>query len=119
MYNGLKAEHGPNFTAVTADVSVHKGSGRIDSLAPSIAFYAQSGERTSEVDVRRTLAGDLYLALTQADSTTRLINLTVHVKPLINWIWIGSILMVLGALLAIVAGVGQGRNTLQTQAVEE
>ena len=65
------------------------------------------------------MAGDLYLALTQVDSTTRLINLTIYIKPLINWIWIGNIVMVLGALLAIVAVVGQKRNAPQTEAIEE
>lgn len=118
-YNDLKAEHGSNFTAVTADVSVYKGSRRIDSLKPSVAHYGQSGKRTIEVDIRRTLAGDLYLALTQVDSKTRLINLTVYIKPLINWIWIGNIVMVLGALLAIGSAVGRRRNVQQVETVEE
>jgi cytochrome c-type biogenesis protein CcmF len=119
VYNDLKAERGPNFTAMTADVSVYKGSRQIDSLAPSVAFYERPDKRTSEVDIRRTLAGDLYLALTQVDSTTRLINLTAHIKPLINWIWIGNIVMVVGALLAIGAVVGQKRNAPQTEGFEE
>ena len=42
------------------------------------------------MDIRRTLAGDLYLALTEVDSASKLINLTIFIKPLINWIWIGS-----------------------------
>jgi cytochrome c-type biogenesis protein CcmF len=119
VYNDIKAEHGPNFTAVAADVSVYKGTTQIDSLAPSVAFYAQSNKRTSEVDIRRTLVEDLYVALTQVDSTTRLVNLTAYIKPLINWIWIGNIMMVLGAVLAIVAVVGQKRSAPQTEASEE
>ncbi len=119
VYDDLKAAHGPNFTAVTANVSVYKGGKRIDVLSPSVAFYGQSGKRTSEVDIRRTLAGDLYLALTQVDSTTRSINLTVFIKPLINWIWIGNVLMVLGAVLAIAAAVGQKRAAPQMEAAEE
>ncbi|GEM_PF-502744 len=102
-YDDLKADHGPNFTAITAAVSVYKGAERIDLLSPSVAFYAQSGKRTSEVDVRRTLAGDLYLALTEVDNASKLINLTVYIKPLINWIWIGNILMVVGTGLVIAA----------------
>ena len=79
-----------------ANVSVYRGQTRIAQLAPAVAFYGQSDKRTSEVDIRRTLAGDLYLALTEADSGSKLINLTIYIKPLINWIWIGSGLMVLG-----------------------
>ncbi len=118
-YNGLNADHGPNFTAVTADVSVFKGSERVDGLSPSLAFYTQSGKRTSEVDIRRTLAGDLYLALTEVDSATKLINLTVYVKPLINWIWIGNILMVVGATLVIAPVLGRRRGAPQGDTIEE
>jgi cytochrome c-type biogenesis protein CcmF len=118
-YNDLTANHGANFTAVTAEVSVRKGQTQVDTLAPSIAFYAQSGKRTSEVDIRRTLLGDLYLALTEVDSATKLINLTVFIKPLINWIWIGNVLLVLGTALVLAAGFGRARSTPQGGTVEE
>jgi cytochrome c-type biogenesis protein CcmF len=109
-YNDLTAHHGPNFTAVAADVSVRKGPKLLGRLSPSVAFYAQSGKRTSEVDIRRSLAQDLYVALTEADSGSKLINVTVFIKPLINWIWIGAVLMVLGTALVLAAGLGRQRN---------
>jgi cytochrome c-type biogenesis protein CcmF len=117
-YNDLKANHGPNFTAVTADMSVYQGQKRLGELAPSVAFYGQSGQRTSEVDVRRTLAGDLYLALTEVDSSTRLINLTIFIKPLINWIWIGNVLMVLGATLVLATVLGRRRRAPQENTID-
>jgi cytochrome c-type biogenesis protein CcmF len=108
-YNDLNASHGPNFTAVAADVSVRKGQKSLGKLSPSIAFYGQSNKRTSKVDIRRTLAGDLYLALTEADSASKRINLTIFIKPLINWIWIGTVLMVLGTAIVLAAGLGRRR----------
>jgi cytochrome c-type biogenesis protein CcmF len=102
-FKDLEADHGANFTAVTANVAVAKGDKHVDDLSPSVAFYARSGKRTSEVDVRRTLAGDLYLAVTEVDTATNLINLTVYIKPLINWIWIGCVLLVVGGALVLVA----------------
>jgi cytochrome c-type biogenesis protein CcmF len=119
VYDDLDANHGPNFTAVRADVSIYAGQKQIGRLAPSIAFYGQSGKRTSEVDIRRTLAADLYLALTEADSATKLINLTVFIKPLINWIWIGNGFMVLGAALVLAAALGRDRNAQQEDMVEQ
>ena len=102
-FDGLKADHGPNFTAVTADISVHKNQELIDKLNPSRAFYHRSEKRTSEVDIRRTLAYDLYVALAEVDSRSELINLKVLIKPLINWIWIGSIVSVLGVILVLIS----------------
>ncbi len=102
VFKDLNAEHGPNFTAVTAEMEVYEADKQITTLYPSRAVYPASGQNTSEVDVRRTLAGDLYLALTYVDPRTEQIKLTAMVKPLINWIWIGSIISVLGTALVIV-----------------
>ncbi|RPJ22974.1 MAG: hypothetical protein EHM35_17740, partial [Planctomycetaceae bacterium] len=117
-YDDLDASHGPNFTAVTAAVSVYRGGKRIGELSPAVAFYGQSDKRTSEVDIRRTLASDLYVALTEVDNATKLINLTIFIKPLINWIWIGSGLMVAGAVLVFAAAVGRGRGNSQEDMVD-
>ncbi len=108
-FEDLSANHGPNFTAVTARIAVDRNEKPLDTLSPSLAFYNQSGKRTSEVDIRRTLARDLYLALTEVDRAKELINLTVLIKPLINWIWIGSTLLVLGAGL-VLAGLLANRH---------
>ncbi|MHC4475453.1 MAG: heme lyase CcmF/NrfE family subunit [Planctomycetota bacterium] len=123
-FDNLGAEHGANFVAVTADVSVYRmpshndpnepGTSANDQqsdpqgvlvarLRPSQAHYLNSDQTTSEVDVRRTLGGDLYVALTAVDSAKELINLRVLVKPLINWIWIGSTALVVGALLVLIS----------------
>ena len=113
-FEGLKADHGPNFTAVTANLSVHRDQKLITKLSPSVAFYSRSDKRTSEVDISRTLGSDLYVALTEVDSSSELINLKILIKPLINWIWIGCIVSVLGAVLVVIAcyrqkGVCQAR----------
>ena len=101
MYDVLKADHGPNFTAATANMSVYKASELIANLKPARAVYTASGKAVSEVDIHRTLAGDLYLALTDLDSSSKLINLRILIKPLINWIWIGSTVMIVGAVLVL------------------
>jgi len=121
VYEDLKADHGPNFTAATAsilvyktqdsddtkaaaaDTSVTKDGKLIAELKPSKAVYTASGKAVSEVDIRRTLAGDLYLALTDLDSSSKLINLRILIKPLINWIWIGSIVMILGTVFVLIS----------------
>jgi cytochrome c-type biogenesis protein CcmF len=118
-YDDLKTNRGPNFTAAEAEVSVYQGEKRLTQLTPALAFYGASGKRTSEVDIRRTLAGDLYLALTEADGATKLINLTIFTKPLINWIWIGNMLMVVGTLLVLAAAVARRRGIQPGDTTEE
>jgi cytochrome c-type biogenesis protein CcmF len=117
VYEGLDTEHGPNFTAVTANISVYEsvdpntlntmsgtqGRKLLARLVPAKAVYSASGKAVSEVDIRRTLREDLYLALTEVDAGSKLINLRVMVKPLINWIWIGSIVMLLGTVVVLIS----------------
>ena len=106
-FNDLKIEHGRNFTAIAADISVRKSDELIAELKPAKAFYSASRKNVSEIDIRRTLAGDLYLALTEVDNSQELINLHIMLKPLINWIWIGSFVMVLGTLAVLFSSFKQ------------
>ena len=99
-YDGLSADHRRNFTAVTAEVTVSRDDEVIARLKPARAYY-RGDRQTSEVDIRRTLAGDFYVAVTGVDTTTGLINLMVLIKPLVNWIWIGSATAVFGAALVL------------------
>jgi len=99
-YEGISANHLSAFTAVTADVTVSRKQQVVAKLKPSRAYY-RGDQQTSEVDIRRTLGGDFYVAVTAVDTSTGLINLRVLIKPLINWIWIGSGGLVLGALLVL------------------
>jgi cytochrome c-type biogenesis protein CcmF len=110
-YEDLNVEHGRNFTAVAAKISVHKGQELIAQLKPAKAFYSASKKNVSEIDIRRTLAGDLYLALTEVDNTQKLINLRIMIKPLINWIWIGSFVMVLGTLAVLFSSLKRKSTT--------
>jgi len=121
VYNDLTADHGPNFTAAKAHISVYENPGPeaaindnkpnvpanagklIDKLTPSRAVYTARGTAVSEVDIRRTLGQDLYLALTDLDSRSKMINLRILVKPLINWIWIGGAVMILGVMLVLIS----------------
>ena len=102
-FDDLKIEQGRNFTALAANISVRKGDELIAQLKPAKAYYSASRKNVSEIDIRRTLAGDLYLALTEADNSQNLINLHIMIKPLINWIWIGSFVMVLGTLAVLLS----------------
>ena len=103
VYQALRTEHGSNFTAVIADVSVYRLSNQDDpngrliaELSPSKAYYNKSEKPTSEVSISRTLGRDLYVALDAIDRGREIIRLKVLINPLNNWIWIGSTISMLG-----------------------
>jgi cytochrome c-type biogenesis protein CcmF len=112
-FEQLNIEQGRNFTAAAADITVRRGEELIARLRPAKAFYTASRKNVSEIDVRRTLAGDLYLALTEVDNSRNLINLHIMIKPLINWIWIGSSIMVLGTLAVLFSSFKRKSTTAE------
>ena len=101
VYENLSEKKGSTYIAMVAEMSVYKGDKLIKTLRPAKAYYPSHEKSYSEVAVRRTLGGDLYLALTGVDPQSELINIRILVKPLINWIWIGSFLMIIGILPAL------------------
>ena len=102
-FEGLKTDHGPNYTAMIADITVSKDQESVARLNPSLAFYSDSGKQASEVDIKRSLGSDIYIALTAVDRNSELVNLRMLIKPLINWIWIGSAGLVLGTGLVLIS----------------
>jgi cytochrome c-type biogenesis protein CcmF len=102
-FDDFKTDHRQDFVAVTAQMSVKKDKKHLTTLNPSMFVYTNFRQHSSNVDIRRTLAGDFYLALTGVDDTAGLINLTVIIKPLINWIWIGCSGLIIGSVLVLIS----------------
>lgn len=102
-YNSLTSDKGPNFISAVADISVHKNDRLIANLKPQKAYYPASGKSTSEVAISRSLSRDIYTALSEVNTDIEIINLKLLVKPLINWIWIGSCVLIAGAMLVLFA----------------
>ncbi|MFH0901158.1 MAG: cytochrome c biogenesis protein CcsA [Pseudomonadota bacterium] len=60
-----------------------------------------SQQTVSEVAIRRGLLADVYLALDGYDLETSRASFTVCVNPGVSWVWIGFLVMILGALFCI------------------
>ena len=69
-------------------------------LAPERRFYPVERQHTTEAAIRTTVLADLYAVIgeddPQAGRTVRLYH-----NPLVPWIWIGAIVMALGALISL------------------
>ena len=55
---------------------------------------------TSEVDIHKTLGEDLYVVLNGYDPQSGIANLKVVINPLVNWIWLGFLLLIVGTVIA-------------------
>ncbi|HEM62080.1 MAG TPA: heme lyase CcmF/NrfE family subunit [Chloroflexi bacterium] len=86
----------------TATLTVLQEGREVAVLRPERHFHQSSQQPVSEVDIRSTLVEDLYVALIGWDEGGRSVILQVVVSPLVNWIWIGGIVLLIGGVWALV-----------------
>ena len=100
-YDRFSNEIGPNFTAEVAFFSVSEQGKPYAEIVPERRYYDVRTMTMSEVGLDAGFWGDLYIVmgdnLSKGEFTFRL-----HYKPLIRWLWLGGILMALGALCSAI-----------------
>ena len=101
-YEGLFERRGSNYTQVVGRLTVLRDGEMIDVLEPTRNIYDKRPEQpTTEVAVRFGLREDLYVVLAGWEQGGQLASFKVYINPLMTWLWIGGLVLVLGALIAV------------------
>ena len=87
-----------NYDTEYALLDVYKGGKKITQLAPEKRFYHASQTSSTMVALHSTLASDLYVIYEGKNPDTDRPIIKVFLNPLMNWIWIGVLIVVLGTL---------------------
>jgi cytochrome c-type biogenesis protein CcmF len=91
-----------NFDTEYALLDVFKGGKKITQLAPERRFYQASQTSSTMVALHSTLASDLYVIYEGRNPDTDKPIIKVFLNPLMNWIWIGVLIVIAGTLVALV-----------------
>jgi cytochrome c-type biogenesis protein CcmF len=90
---------GVNFTRATVDV--YKNGIYLGELNPRIDYYFDSEQNMTIPGNRSTFRDDLYILLVDWQPVSNMgATFKVFVNPLVNWLWIGSLLFLLGIIFA-------------------
>jgi cytochrome c-type biogenesis protein CcmF len=100
-YDDLAASEESNHTKVTGAFTVTNGRAGATVLHPAKKFYPQEQSPIAYVDYRLGFVEDLYLVLGDFARDGSSATVKLQVNRLVSWIWIGGLLLTLGALLAI------------------
>jgi len=85
-----------------AEISVSSGGKSLGRLTPGREFYDQRpNEPVSQVAIRRGIQEDLYITLGSYDEAQRTVALKLVRNPLVDWMWLGFLVMAFGALLIL------------------
>jgi cytochrome c-type biogenesis protein CcmF len=91
-------------------VSVAKNGKPVGSLTSEKRQYVTSEQLMTEVGIRPTPLEDLYIILSAVDDLDAAVSndpkaqgadLQVLVKPLVNWIWYGGLILAVGSLIGL------------------
>lgn len=104
----ISTEERPNHFALIADLAVKRVDGEfVTRLFPEkrIYFHRDPDEHRrqphSELDIHTTMKEDIYSVFTGIDTEKQAASFKIMVNPLVNWVWLGGYIFVLGTLIAM------------------
>jgi cytochrome c-type biogenesis protein CcmF len=90
---------GPNYLAARARITVTRGERPVTALYPEKRLYVVQNMPMTEAAIQPGLTRDLYVSLGDPLEGGRWL-VSVRVKPFVDWIWGGCLIMALGGLFA-------------------
>ena len=86
--------------SVGAQLALFDGADRVGTLNPGVDVFLAQMQRSSEVAIDSSPFRDVYVVLVglTPDGTARV---SVFINPMMMWIWVGGIIIALGALVAV------------------
>lgn len=99
-FEGVQEIKRTNYVAARATIPVTRAGRSVAVMHPEKRFYPVREELMTEAAIDTGITRDLYVSLgDQLSDKAWLVH--VQHKPFISWIWMGTVLMALGGLLAI------------------
>jgi cytochrome c-type biogenesis protein CcmF len=101
-FNGVERFPGEDDLVITeANVDVFKDGQLVTTLTPRTELYTRSGQPMTIPDARSTIGEDFYVLLVNWEGTSNdAATFRIFLNPLINWVWAGAFVFVIGTLVA-------------------
>ena len=91
---------GPNYDTLRGTYEVYQGDDLKVVLQPETRTYQTPPQQTTEAAIQSTFFGDIYAVVGDPDGTGQYAT-RLYWKPLIPWMWAGTLIMVLGGLFSL------------------
>jgi cytochrome c-type biogenesis protein CcmF len=101
-YDGTSETSDAGKDMLTANMTVFKNGQPYTVMHPAKWSYRRHEDEqpTTEVDIHRTLAEDLYIVLNGVEAQSGIANIKVVINPLVDWVWLGFVLLAIGTFIA-------------------
>lgn len=99
-----------NYIAHQAHIELSNGSEFITVLYPQKRFYKQHKMPMTEAAIYSGVLKDIFIAMGEAIDDSGTWSFRIYLKSFIRWIWMGGLLMALGAFIAATESVYRLRS---------
>ena len=95
----VRSVRGPNFLAEEARFDITREGEFVASLLPQKRRYLSSDSIMTEAGIDPGFWRDIYVAMGEPIGEQGAWAIRLHYKPMIRWIWLGAILIGMGAII--------------------
>jgi cytochrome c-type biogenesis protein CcmF len=110
-YDGRRAYNEVYREVVWTDFTVLRDGREVSRLAAGKSFHPNEQQPIAQVGIRSTPWEDLYIILGGVEPDGSAATLKVMVNPLVMWIWLGGLIITLGALITIIPSRAEATPT--------
>jgi cytochrome c-type biogenesis protein CcmF len=100
VFRGVRPVEGPNFTADEGEFELRKNGSLVTLVTSQQRVYRIQQTPMTEAAIDTRIGRDVFIALGKPLGDNAW-SLRIQVKPLIRFLWLGSLLMALGGIIAI------------------
>jgi cytochrome c-type biogenesis protein CcmF len=112
-YSGLTARYGVDRYTVGTTLDVARNHRKVRQLTSEKTFWEKRTQPSTEVGILSTLREDLYLNLAGWEGQTAQLHLQRF--ALLSWIWFGSGVVYLGAVLSLISSRVESKASKQVK----
>ena len=98
-FDSLQFVNSADQETAIAHFNISKGDRNIGKMT-SEKIFQTSYQPVTEVGIRSTLREDLYVILAGFENPQE-VSVKILINPLVIWMWIGSVVMIIGTVIAI------------------
>ncbi len=101
-FDRLEHTSDPEKDMMTGVMTVMRDGALYATMRPAKWAYVHHEDEppTSEVAINKTLAEDLYIVMNGFETKPEMANVKVVINPLVDWIWLGFLLLAAGTFIA-------------------
>jgi cytochrome c-type biogenesis protein CcmF len=103
-FRGVTQQAGPNYDATVGTIDVTRDGRTVTTLTPQKRTFRASGQVMTEASIDWGVHGDRYVSLGEPVTDRGAAGawgVRIYVKPFVDWIWGGCLLMALGGFCAV------------------